>query len=327
MWTEYFKKGKRFFIDNIMLSVCVVFMIVGSALSPNFLTVSNIFSVLRQMSIVGILAAAQSIAIICGGIDVSLGGLLSASVVVISLVQGFPFPVVVLIVLLFAFAFGAVTGLAVSYGRIAAFIASLGMGTVGDGLALLLTEGRPIFIRNNLDIYQSIGSGYIGFMPYMVLIFIIVVICGQLILSRTSIGVYWRSIGGNEEATYWSGIDTKKYKLLAYATGGALAGIAALLAVSRTGVGDPVVGQGLALDSISAAVLGGTYLGGGGVGSVTGALLGAFILGLINNLFKPDEHIRVLAVGRQGRHHYPGGICGCEGPAKKGLAFFGKAER
>ena len=284
-WKAYLKKASRFLIDNIMLSVCAAFLVIGSGLSPNFFTVSNIFSVLRQMSIVGVLAAAQSIAIISGGIDVSLGGLLSASVVVISLVQFLPFPLVVVTVLLFAFAFGTVTGLAISYGRIAAFIASLGMGTVGDGLALLLTNGRPIFIRNNLDVYQAIGGGYIGFMPYMVLIFLVVVIFGQLVLSKTSIGVYWRSIGGNEEATYWSGINTKLYKMLAYAVSGALVGIAALLAVSRTGVGDPVVGQGLALDSISAAVLGGTYLGGRGVGSVIGALLGAFILGLINNLF------------------------------------------
>jgi ribose transport system permease protein len=159
------------------------------------------------------------------------------------------------------------------------------MGTVGDGLALLLTEGRPIFVRKNLHVFEVIGGGYLGFIPYMVMIFLAVVVCGQFLLSKTSIGVYWRSIGGNEEATYWSGVNTKKYKLLAYSTSGTLAGIAALLAVSRTGVGDPVVGQGLALDSISAAVLGGTYLGGRGVGSVAGALLGAFILGLINNLF------------------------------------------
>jgi len=268
-----------------MFSVCLTFLMIGAALSPNFLTVANIFSVLRQMSIVGILAAAQSIAIITGGIDVSLGGLLSSSVVVISFVQFLPFSFIVLIVLLFSFCFGAITGLAISYGGIAAFIASLGMGTVGDGLALLLTQGRPVFIRHNLEIFQTIGGGYLAFIPFMVLIFIIVVFWGQFILSRTSLGFYWRSIGGNEEATYWSGINTKKYKLLAYATGGTLAGIAGLLAVSRTGVGDPVVGQGVALDSISAAVLGGTYLGGGGVGSVIGALLGAFILGVINNLF------------------------------------------
>jgi ribose/xylose/arabinose/galactoside ABC-type transport system permease subunit len=285
LWIKPLKNLKHVFIDNIMFSVCIAFLIIGAALSPNFFTVTNIFSVLRQMSIVGILAAAQSIAIITGGIDVSLGGLLSSTVVVISLVQFLPFPLVVIIALLFSFSFGSITGFTISYGRIAAFIASLGMGTVGDGLALLLTEGRPVFIRNNLDIFQRIGGGYIGFVPFMVLIFAVVVFCGQLILSQTSLGFYWRSIGGNEEATYWSGINTRKYKLLGYATSGTLAGIASLLAVARTGVGDPVVGQGLALDSISAAVLGGTYLGGGGVGSVIGALLGAFILGVINNLF------------------------------------------
>ncbi len=275
----------RFFMDNVMVLVCVAFLIIGSFLSPGFFTVSNLFAVLRQMSIVGVLGAGQSIAIITGGIDVSLGGSLSACVVIIGLSQAFPFPVVAAIVLLFACLFGAVNGIAVAYGRIAPFIATLGMGTVGDGLALLLTGGRPIFIRSNADVFRTIGSGYLGFLPNMVLVLVAAVIIGQLILSKTSVGLYWRAIGGNEEAVYWSGIQTRRFKLVGYAASGAMAGIAGLLAVSRTGVGDPVVGQGLALDSISAAVLGGTYLGGGGTGSVLGALLGAFILGLINNLF------------------------------------------
>jgi ribose transport system permease protein len=285
MRRDYLNAIVRFFAENVMVLVSIAFLIIGSFLSPGFLTVSNLFGVLRQMSIVGILGAAQSIAIITGGIDVSLGGLLSASAVIIGLSQNFPFPLVVAIVLLFSFTFGVVDGIAVSYGRIAPFIATLGMGTVGDGLALLLTGGRPIFIRHNEDVFRAIGSGYLGFLPNMVLIFLIVVIIGQFVLAKTAVGVYWRAIGGNEEAVYWSGIKTKRYKLIGYATSGMMAGIAGLLAVSRTGVGDPVVGQGLALDSISAAVLGGTYLGGGGTGSVLGALLGAFILGLVNNLF------------------------------------------
>lgn len=282
---KYLGSIKDFFFGNVMILVCLIFIIIGAVMSPTFLTTNNLLSVLRQMAIIGILATGQSIAIISGGIDTSLGGMLSASVIIIALAQALPFPLIVILAIVFAFSFGMLNGTIVSYFKVAPFIITLGMGTVADGLALLLSNGRVIFMKNNADIFKSIGSGYLGPVPYMVIIFIAVVIIMQLILSKTSLGVMWRSIGGNEEAAYWSGINTKKYKILAYGFSGMLAGVAALLSVSRTGVGDPVVGMGLSLDSISAAVLGGTYLGGGGVGSAMGAILGAFILGLINNLF------------------------------------------
>jgi ribose transport system permease protein len=276
---------KEFLLEHVMLLVCAVFLIIGAILTPSFLTVSNLFSVMKQMSIVGFLAAGQSVAIITGGIDASMGGLLSASVIILALVQDRPLILVVIIVLGFSTLYGLLTGAIVSYFKIAPFITTLGMGTIGEGLALLLAKGRPIYVESNKDFFKSIGTGSISVVPYMVIIFFVVVIIGQLILSKTSLGLHWRAIGGNEGATYWSGINTKRNKMFAYAFSGLMVGIAALMTIARTSVADPVVGQGLSLDAMSAAVLGGTYMGGGGVGSVLGAILGTFILGLINNLF------------------------------------------
>ncbi len=275
-----------FFLEHVMLLVLILFLLIGAVLSRDFLTIKNIFSILRQMSIVGVLACGQSVAIINGGIDASMGGILSASVIMYALVEHMPFPVAVVIVLLFAATMGFASGTIISRFKVAPFITTMGMGVVGDGIALLLSEGRPFFLKNHTDVLYTIGSSYVfGFIPVMVLIFFVVAIIGQIILSQTSLGMQWRSIGGNEEAAYWSGINTKNNKIMGYAFSGMMCGIAAIFAAARTGVADPVSGMGLSLESMSAAVLGGTYMGGGGIGSVIGAILGASILGIINNLF------------------------------------------
>ena len=286
MLQKSLKATRNFLSDNIMIVVCLGFLVISTILSPAFLSVDNLFSILRQMAMVGMMAIGQSIAIITGGIDASQGGLLSAGVVICALAQGLPIPVVILIVLAFGFLFGSVSGGIVSQFKIAPFIITMGMGTVGDGLALLLTQGRPIFVTNNKEFFtKTLGEGSFLGIPALVIALVIVAVFSQLLLSRTSLGLHWRSLGGNEEAAYWSGISIKRYKIFGYAFSGMMVGFAALVAVARTGVADPVVGSGLALNSMSAAVLGGTYLGGGGRGSALGAILGVFILGLINNVF------------------------------------------
>ena len=275
----------NFLIEHVMILVLLLFLIIGALLTSDFLTIKNMFSILRQMSIIGVLACGQSVVIITGGIDASMGGLLSASVIIYALAENFPFAIAILIVLLFGASLGGISGTIISYFKVAPFIITMGMGVVGDGIALLLSSGRPFFLKNHLPIIGSLGSGFVGFIPIMVIVFFVIAIIGQVILSRTSLGMQWRSLGGNEEAAYWSGVNTKRNKILAYAFSGIMAGTAAIFAIARTGVSDPVAGVGLSLDAMSAAVLGGTYMGGGGIGSVVGAILGAFILGIINNLF------------------------------------------
>ncbi|MHB1313851.1 MAG: ABC transporter permease [Christensenellales bacterium] len=285
MVKKLINNGISFLIEHVMILVLVLFIICGALLSPDFLTVKNIFSILRQMSIIGVLACGQSVAIISGGIDASMGGVLSACVIMYALLEQLPIVAVIIIVLLLGASLGGISGSIISNFKVAPFIITMGMGVVGDGIALLLSSGRPFFLVNHLDILGALGTGYVSFVPIMVIVFFIIAVIGQVILSKTSLGMQWRSIGGNEEAAYWSGVKTKRIKILAYAFSGMMAGAAAIFAIGRTGVADPITGTGLSLDAMSAAVLGGTYMGGGGIGSIIGAILGAFILGIINNLF------------------------------------------
>jgi len=280
-------KIKKFFSDNVMVLVCLIFLVIGTCFTTNFIAPKNLLSVLKQQSVVMMLAAGESIAILSGGIDASVGGLLCTSVVLLGLWQELPLPLLLLAVLLASALFGTISGTIISRFKVAPFVITTGMGTVGEGLALLLAEGRPIFItvESHKEWFRTIGTGKVGGVSTMFIVALVLLLIGQLILSKTSIGMHWRAIGGNENAAYWSGINTPLNKTLAYTFSGLMVGFGAILAVARTNVADPTVGVGLNVDAMSAAVLGGTYMGGGGVGSVIGALLGAFILGLINNLF------------------------------------------
>lgn len=274
-----------FFAEHIMVFVCIFMMIVGAIASANYLTVNNIFSIFRQMSIVAVVAVGQSIVIIQGGIDTSLSGMLSASVIFYGLVDAFPLPVAVLLTLFFAAAIGTLNGWIVSQFNVHSFIATMATGTACEGIALLLSEGRTLLPKNNTSIFVEIATKEaLGFIPLLFVVALIVIIAGQWTLSKTSIGLHWRSIGGNKEAAYCSGINVKKTRILAYTFCGTMVGIAAMMTVGRTGVSDPVIGTGMHLDALSATVLGGTYMGGGGVGSVWGVIVGVFMLGTIKNL-------------------------------------------
>ncbi len=268
-----------------MVLALIVLIVIGTVLSDAFLTSRNLLNVARQVSVIGLLAAGETFVILAGGIDLSVGGVLSASAIFAAFNQNLPFPLIVLISILFGMAFGLTTGTLVSRAGITPFIATMGMGTVGDGVAMLLSGGQPIFVNHNASIFSTLGNGNFALIPIPVIIMVGCIGLGQLFLSSTTGGVYLKALGGNEEATFWSGVNTRNYRTLSFVLSGAFVGMAAILAIARTSVGDPVIGQGTTLDAISAVVIGGTYLGGGGVGSVAGTLLGAFMMGIINNLF------------------------------------------
>lgn len=275
----------NFFTDHIMMFVCVFMMVVGTVAAPGYLTASNIFSILRQMSIVAIVAVGQSIVIIQGGIDTSLSGMLSATVIFYGCVDHFPLPVAILLTVLFSALIGTFSGWIIAQFKVHSFIATMAVGTACEGIALLLSSGRTLFPKNNIEVFQTIATkNLLGVVPLLFLVAVVVIVIGQLILSKTTLGLQWRSIGGNMEAAYCSGINVKRTRIQAYTFCGAMVGIAALLTVGRTGVSDPVIGTGMHLDALSATVLGGTYMGGGGVGSVWGVIIGIFMLGTIKNL-------------------------------------------
>lgn len=260
-------------------------ILLGSCLSNEFLKSRNLLNIARQVSIIGLLAVGETFPIIAGGIDLSVGGVLSASVIFAATVQFLPFPAVILLTILFGSIFGLITGSLVSRAKITPFIAGMAVGIIGEGVAFLLSKGQPIFIVNNINIISALGNSSFAGLPIPVIVFVLCVAIGQVFLSSTTAGIYLKALGGNEEATFWSGINTSKYRTLSFILSGAFAGAAAILAIARTSVGDPTAGSNTTLDAISAVVIGGTYLNGGGVGSVLGTFLGAFMMGIIGNLF------------------------------------------
>jgi len=279
------RRIKEFIQANIMIVVCIVLMIISSIVSDKFLTINNLLTILKQNSVTGMLAIGVSIAILSGGIDTSAASMMVAGVMLLGKLNYFPMVVLIAIALIFTFIMGTVTGCLVAYFNVVPFIATMGMATIMEGFSLLISNGRPIVWTTHLDFIHTMGTGKTLGIPNIVVTFVIIIIIGQLALSRTKLGFNWRAIGGNTQAAYWSGIKSKRYTMLAYSFSAMMAGAAAVFMVARVGASDPVAGGTLTMDAIAAAVLGGTYLGGQGVGSIWGALLGTFILGMINNIF------------------------------------------
>lgn len=256
-------------------------MIVASFLSDAFLTSRNQLNILRQVSINGVLALGMTFVIIAGGIDLSVGGVLALAGVTIARLQHLPalaFAAAVLV----GFVFGLANGIVTAKGKVQAFIVTLGASAVAEGLALLFSDGRPIFVSS--PVLRWVGNGHVLFVPAPVAILLLLALASHLTLSRSVFGTYVYAIGGNAEAARLSGINTTLHTIATFALSGVMAGVGGIIMVGRITTGDPSVGAGLALDAIAATVIGGTRLG-GGAGTIGGSLLGAFIIGVLNNVF------------------------------------------
>lgn len=254
-----------------------------SIISQPFLKPSNLINILRQTSVNGIIAIGMTLIIISGGIDLSVGSLLALSAVIAT---SFAHPgehsliVPLLIGLLVGTTGGAINGFIIAKKRIAPFIATLGMMTAARGLALVYTNGRPVINLSNE--YNKIGGSYLAGIPLPVIIFILIILIGIFILHFTRFGRYVYAIGGNELAAKVSGINTIRIKIGVYAFSGALAGLAGIVLSSRVMSGSAATGQGYELDAIAAVIIGGTSLK-GGVGTIAGTIVGALIIGVMNN--------------------------------------------
>jgi ribose/xylose/arabinose/galactoside ABC-type transport system permease subunit len=260
-------------------------LIIATLLSPRFASYRNLMNVLRQVSILGVLAVGMTYVILTGGIDLSVGGIMAFSCVLVPVVAPFvnlSIPLIIIVCVVSGGFLGLITGTLVSFGRLQPFIATLGMSAVAEGLGFILSDGRPIILSDLR--WSTFGSSYTLGLPNLAIVFLIIVLVGQFILHKTVYGVYVYAIGVNEEALRLSGVNTRKVKLIAYILSGALAAVGGLMMTARINVGDPGVGAGYSLDVIAAVVVGGTRMG-GGYGSVLNTLLGAAIIGVLNNIF------------------------------------------
>ncbi|NRF96163.1 ribose ABC transporter permease [Paenibacillus frigoriresistens] len=272
---DYQKYGLLF----ALVLLCCLF----SILSPVFLTQQNILNVLNQTSINAILAIGVTFVILIGGIDLGLGSYVALTGCVAALfAQGGNYPVFIPILagIGAGLLIGLINGVVITRGRLASFIVTLGMMTIARGISLVVSGGRPI--SNLSDSFNYIGGGVLFHIPLPILIVIVIFIATYILLSKTTHGRYIYAVGGNDEAARTSGIHINRVKLAAFTLCGGLAGLAGVIQASRITTGQPNIGVGYELDAIAAVVIGGTSLT-GGIGRVSGTIIGVMIIGVINN--------------------------------------------
>lgn len=260
----------------------VILCIFMGIISDTFFEMGNINNILRQISVNAIISIGMTMVILTGGIDLSVGPVmaLSSTFMAGAMISGLPPFVAVIIGLGTGLVFGLLNGILISYGKQPAFIVTLAMMEITRGIALLYTGGYPL--SGLPKTFGFIGKGRFLGIQTPVLLMVALYIIAYFILNKFVFGRYVYSIGGNEEASRLSGIKVKKYKLMVYVFSGLTAAASSMILTSRLMSGQPNSGIGFELDSIAAVVLGGTDMA-GGRGHIFGTLLGALMLGVLNN--------------------------------------------
>ncbi|CZF84419.1 ribose ABC transporter permease [Grimontia marina] len=278
--------SKEWLIEQKSLIALLFLIVVVSFLNPNFFTVDNILNILRQTSINAIIAVGMTLVILTAGIDLSVGSVLALCGAFAATLIAMEVPVLVAVptALLAGAVLGAISGIIIAKGKVQAFIATLVTMTLLRGVTMVYTEGRPIStgFTDTADAFAWFGTGYALGIPIPVWLMVIVFAAVWYLLNHTRFGRYIYALGGNESATRLSGIDVDKVKIGAYAICGLLAALAGIIVTSRLSSAQPTAGMGYELDAIAAVVLGGTSLM-GGKGRIMGTLIGALIIGFLNN--------------------------------------------
>ncbi len=252
-------------------------------LNPAFLTINNLMTVVLQASILSIVAIGETFVMLTAGIDlavgslVALGGALAAGLAVKVGLGTYP---AILLTLLAGGALGAISGLLVVKGNIPPFVSTLAMMAIARGLMLVYTQGRPIAgLDGN---FTSWGTGTVLGIPTPVLVMLAVAVLAAFLLNQTRFGLHVRAIGGGEETVRLAGVRPGNVKLAVYALSGVTATLGGVLLAARLWSAQPSAGSGMELDAIAATVLGGASLF-GGIGSVSGAIIGALLIGVLSN--------------------------------------------
>lgn len=266
------------------LLALIALVIFVTVLNPNFIRLSNIFNLLRQVSVNALIAFGMTFVIVTSGIDLSVGSILALSSALTAgmIVYGVPTSLALLLGVFLGGLMGFVNGFFVTKGRVAPFIATLATMTIYRGLTLVYTGGNPI---SNFDAglsLQILGRGSYYGVPIPVIVTIIVFAILFVLLHKTTFGRKVFAIGGNEEAAKISGIKTDRVTMWVYTISGMMSALAGLILLSRLNSAQPTAGTSYELDAIAAVVIGGTSLS-GGKGRLVGTLVGALIIGTLNN--------------------------------------------
>lgn len=263
-----------------LLAILIFFTV----MKAKFMTLDNIVNMLRQTSINGLLAVGMTFVVLTGGIDLSVGSIVGAAGMFAALAArtevGFPWPVAVLVGLAVGLLLGTVNGVVVSYLKVPAFIATLGMLSIARGVTFMASDAKPV--PGLSKGFLTIGGGGIGILPYPVLILAGVLVICFIVLYKTRFGRYVFATGGNPTSARVSGINVKRITCSVYMISGLLAGLAGIILTSRVTSGLAQSGNGYEVDAIAAAVIGGTSLS-GGRGRLWGTIVGFLIMGVMNN--------------------------------------------
>lgn len=272
---RYFDKYSTVIILLLLMTVCAL-------LSKSFLTQNNLINIARQISIVTILSFAQTLVIITGQIDLSIGTLagMAGTFACVVYVSTGNLVLAVAVALLIGAVIGFANGFIITRFSLPSFIVTLAMQSITAGIIFLYTKGNNIY---NLGDFKILGQGRIGFIPIPILFMVGIWLLLAAMLKYSKFGRYLYATGGNEYAAIASGIEVRRVKLTTFVISGVLAAFAGVLLMSRLNAGMPAEGLGYETDSIMATIVGGTSFT-GGIGTATGTLLGAFIIGILNNI-------------------------------------------
>lgn len=273
---------KKFLVRYKSLLGLLVLCLILSVLTPRFLTINNLRNVFTQVSVNAVIAAGMTFVILTGGIDLSVGSILAVTGAIAAATVKATNSVIlgVIVALAIGALIGFLNGIVVAKGKIQPFIATLASLTVFRGVTYVFTNGTPV---SGLGAkFMTIGNDKFLGIPIPVIVTILIFLISYYILDQTRYGRYVYSIGGNEDTARLSGINTSRIKTLVYVISGIMASISGIIVTSRIGSASPNAGSGFELDAIAAVVLGGTSLS-GGEGSIAGTVIGAIIIGVLNN--------------------------------------------
>ena len=278
------KKGiTTYFKENLAILVAFIILCVGlSIATPAFFTKDNILNVLRQVATNSNLAIGLTMAIIIGGIDLSVGAILAFSGLLCAsfISDGMNLGLAVLLAFTLGALFGLLNGLIIAYTNMPPFVVTLATQNIARGIVNVYANGQPISARN--PVFNFLGVGYFLGIPLPVIYSFVLLAVMILILGRSKFGRQLYAVGGNEEAARFSGINIKKVKIIVYTLCGALASFSGIILAARMYSGQPTAGDGFELDAIAASVLGGVSFS-GGVGRLGGTIIGVLVLGVLTN--------------------------------------------
>jgi ribose transport system permease protein len=274
--------GRTQIQEYALVGVVAVLLIAGTILESSFMTSDNMLNVLRQASVVGVLAIGMTFVIATGGIDLSVGSMTAAAAVVGGQFADSGSGAFILGALGMGILLGGINAGAIAYGKVVPFIATLAMFTMARGLALWISDKQPVSIFD-LEFVRWFGNGEVIGIPSAAIVFLAVTAIAWVLLNRTRYGRYVVAVGGNREAARIAGVNVRRIVFSVYVLAGVCVAIAAILVSGRLSSASPIIGELYELDAIAAVVIGGTALSGGRA-TIVGTFLGVITFALIFNL-------------------------------------------